>query len=110
MAYSTLSPLYGESCVIWHIMRPPALTCTLMAYSMLGCPVQVTLHESPCPHSHLDGVQHVERAHDIVALSVHCVLAVDHGVGRAALLAEVDHCIWAEGPVDGSAANAAECC
>ena len=36
-----------------------------------------------------DGVHHVQRAHHVVDLRVDRVLAVDHGVGRRTLLAEV---------------------
>ena len=45
-----------------------------------------------------DRVQQVERADDIVDLCVHAVLAVDHGVGRAALLGEVHDGVRPETP------------
>ena len=43
-----------------------------------------------------DGIDEVQRAHDVVDLGVDRVLAVDHGVGGAALLGEVDDGIGAE--------------
>ena len=45
----------------------------------------------------LDGVQHVDGAHDVVGLCVNRVLAVNHGVGGRALLAKVHHRVGLEG-------------
>ena len=45
--------------------------------------------------THLDGEEDIDRADDIVVLREHCAGAVDHGVGRRPLLAEVHHCMRA---------------
>lgn len=68
---------------------------------------------SPPPHTHLDGIQDVDGANDVVVLCEHGALAVNHGVGRGALLAEVDHGVRRKGgeriPEKLKVANVANC-
>lgn len=46
--------------------------------------------------SHLDGVQHIDGAHDVVGLGENALGAREHGVGRRALLPEVNHAVWSK--------------